>query len=371
MTDSDGSIIEFNEFKISKNQNDKYVILNKGDKLTYCKTRCDFKFNYGDLQTDLEISSKPKKMYKLTPGPQNNFNIEFNNTEYNLEHIIISQTYHLYLFDKDDSNVLSQDESSDAKENIGGKNFIEIFFCHKSKTEDKNLVVCLIVSKKEGLQFNEVNGINLGGFFREIKQKKEDDKMFSYKLNNLFKTYKKDIWGNSFYYYENGNFYYDLINNNDFFSKQINNVIVMKDIYYCSADVLQNLFGGDNLYVTNQRQLETREEDQASTRLSSNDIGISFNLEGTKNSNPGYLETEYDLIDCQEYTGLEDKKKENDKLIVNDNEDEEGTAEYVIRKFNEYKMYIIAFIFIIIQVILFYYLLKYVYNKWNPNEKLD
>ena len=73
------------------------------------------------------------------------------------------------------------------------------------------------------------------------------------------------------------------------------------------------------------------------------------------------MEIEYDLVDCQEYSGLDDLGKDNDKLIINEEDkrneeiEEDGYVVYLIKLLNEYKVYIIAWLIIIYK--LFYFII--------------
>lgn len=366
MTDA----LNFDSFKINKDENDSDMlsIMNKGSDLLYCKTRCDFRFNYGGYDAELNISINPpnNNILKLKPSDNSDYNIVYNKVEYNLKHILITKTYHLM---NNSENFETSNIDNDCSL-LCGNNFIEVFLCHESKNAEednklrrKKLVISLIVGKKIEDNENNFNGKNLNNFFETLWEGlNAESSKFYFNINDLFKNSKtKSNWGNSFWHYENGKFIYDIKDNNDPNIEEVDDVIVMSDIcYHNNAQIVEILVDKESAYDNINPNREERP--------------ISFNVEGSKNTDQKNIETKYDLVDCQEYSGLDDHLKDNDKLIVNEQDKKEkeikddGYAVYLIKILNEYKVYIIAWLLIIIQIILFYYLLKYIYNKWNPNE---
>lgn len=365
-------VYDIDKFKIGENQDegDTLSILSKENDLLYCKTLCDFKFNYGDYPmqfTKRSLVGAGINLINLTPSElviddmsHNDITINYNNTEYELQNILIKPTYHLKNFNTSNNSALADIEEDGCEPHCN--RCFEIFLKHKSKRDEKNLVVCLLVYKYlDNSEINKVNGGNLTPFFEKINNT-ENNNTFNYTINDLFKSGNpKSSWGNSFYQYNKGKFLSAIEA-----PTEIEHVIIMKNIFSCSFQTFKNIFTG----------VDFDEIDAIKENLTyiENPVTISFSLEGTKNSNPKQMEIEYDLVDCQEYSGLDDLVKDNDQLIINEEDkknkeiEEDGYAVYLIKLLNEYKIYIIAWLIIIFQIILFYYLLKYVYNKWNPNE---
>lgn len=237
------------------------------------------------------------------------------------------------------------------------KNIIKKKKCVEILKKLKKLIVCILISNSNNIVETSVNGNNLSLFFTNIKNTKNNN-TFQYTLNDLLLT-KNGKYNNTFYHYKNGNLIYD----NDKKIRDIEHVIILKDIFY-NKRKLNNILSNSESINKLYKNL---------TFDGKKKYYISFNYEGTKNLLPNKVENEYDLIDCQEYTGLEDQIKDNDKLVVNEDVNKENKSffTYIIEVFDKYKIYVIAWIIIIVQIVLFYYLLKYVYEKWNPYDIIN
>jgi len=349
----DSSFNKIENFKLN-DFNLKKIIGNKG-KYIPCKNTCDLKFKYIDENIDdLKISQdNDKNVIKIESNSYfntDNFIINFNLEDYYLKYILISKTYHFY-----------NDINTDNNSNQPGE-FIEIFFFHETKNEEKKLAMSLIVSNRAGIGKNDVNGSELTAFFQSIKTNlnfKTEISGMNYSILNLFRTTTNGAFGNSFYTYKNGKFIYDFNDKNYICEKKINTVILFKDIFYCDSkdDLLKDLFPNNNIYNNSNSKNKVN--------------NISINLTGSLDLNGKNLKKDYDLIDCQEYTGLEDSITENDNIVVNKNKltkKQDSVVNYIITNISKYKWYIITFILIIIQVILYYKFLKYIYLKYNPFE---
>lgn len=342
---------KFNKFGITKKINEANIYdinIPSSDKIIWCKTRCNLKFNYDEITfSEDTIDSSYCKLYNVTN--KGNSEIFFNNKQYDLINVCITKTYHLR--DKVINQVTEEEETSELNTTDGA--FSEIFLTHhETKQKKKKLVICLIIYNYQSAadeDFNikeKFNGNDIGEILDLI------DKKSGIYLNDIFQTgYENKIWGNSFYHYSRGLACFDGVN-----PSEADDVIVMKDIFIC-----------EHKYLPPKSIYHNLNEKDPST-----DIMISFNLEGTVNSKPENGDFRYDLVDCQEYSGLDDHLSTNDKkeesTDIDKDIEEDGYAVRLIKIIDKYKLFIIMWLIIIIQIILFYYLLKYIYNKWDPSE---
>ena len=354
---------KFNKFGITKKINEANIYdinIPSSEKIIWCKTRCNLKFNYDGITFSKNLPNSDTdasfcKLYDVSDD--GNSQILFNNKEYDLSSVCITKTYHLR--DKVINQVTEEEETSEL--NGGDEKFSEIFLTHLEKNGTKKLVICLIIynyQSGEDETFNIKDKFNGNDIGEILDLMNKNQRIY---LNDIFQTgYEKKIWGNSFYHYSGGLACFEGV-----IPSEADDVIVMKDIFKCSHEHLPQ----QGIYHKQNEDNEAYVLDQIDP---STNIMISFNLEGTLNSKPEKGDFGYDLVDCQEYTGLDDHLLVNDKkeesTDIDKDIEEDGYAVRLIKIIYKYKLFIIMWLIIIFQIFLFYYLLKYIYNKWNPNE---
>ena len=315
------SIDSTRSFEISNNELDVLKIT-ISESLTECSELCDFRFNYGNKTNILKVNKTNDNIIKIKPENLELSKITYNSKEYRLEHILVGNTFHL-------RNNISLNGTD-----ISPHNFSEIFLCHTNLVDDDDkLVVCIIVANDENINKSEVNGKDLSVFFQQINNKEK----FSYYLNDLLTT-KNGKYNNGFFHYGDAKLIYNITGN----PTKIENVLILDDLFYSNRGL--NNINSESINILY-------------SGLDDNEYSIAVNYIGTKNSISEQITNDYDLVECQEYTGLEDQIKDNDKLIVNkdkkfEQENEDGYFTYLIKLVNKYIYYILAWLLIIIQILL-------------------